>query len=73
MLREATLIAHKLTNVDDLDAANRLSQAYMGAPLRVYLRHLTGPGQAVLVDDARERVAMLQVRARRTRHGGGEV
>ena len=67
------LIAHKLTNVEDLDAANRLSQAYMGAPLRVYLRHLNGPGQAVLVDDARERVALLQVRARRTRHGGAEA
>ena len=67
------LIAHKLTNLGDLEAANRLSQAYMGAELRVYVRHLKGPGQAVLVDDARERVAMLQVRARRTRHGGGEA
>ena len=67
------LITHKLTNIDDLDAANRLSQAYMGAPLRVYIRHLKDSGQAVLVDDARERVAMLQVRARRTRHGGAEA
>ena len=66
------LIAHKLTNLEDLQAANRLSQAYMGSELKVYLRHLKGPGQAVLVDDARERVAMLQVRPRLTRHGGGE-
>ncbi len=67
------LIAHKLTNLEDLQAANRLSQAYMGSELKVYLRHLKGPGQAVLVDDARERVAMLQVRLRLTRHGGGEL
>lgn len=67
------LIAHKLTNLEDLQAANRLSQAYMGSELKVYLRHLSGPGQAVLVDDARERVAMLQVRPRLTRHGGDEA
>lgn len=67
------LIAHKLTNLNDLEAANRLSQAYMGSALRVYVRHLKAPGQAVLVDDANERVAMVQVRARRTRHGGGEA
>jgi len=67
------LIAHKLTNLEDLQAANRLSQAYMGSELKVYLRHLNGPGQAVLVDDARERVAMLQIRPRQTRHGGGEA
>ena len=67
------VIAHKLTNVEDITSVNRLSQAYMGSELKVYLRHLTGPGQAVLVDDARERVTMLQVRERLTRHGGGEL
>ena len=67
------LIAHKLTNLEDVTALNRLSQAYMGSELKVYLRHLTGPGQAVLVDDARERVTMLHVRERLTRHGGGEA
>ncbi len=66
------LIAHRLTNLDDLDAMDHLSQAYLGSPLHVYLRHLKHPGQAVLVDDARERVAMLQVRPRLTRHGGAE-
>lgn len=67
-----TLLAHKLTNLEDVTALNRLSQAYMGSELRVYLRHLKGPGQAVLVDDARERMAMLQVRERLTQHGGSE-
>jgi len=66
------LIAHRLTNMNDLEAMDHLSQAYLGSPLRVYLRHLKQPGQAVLVDDARERVAMLQVRPRMTRHGGAE-
>ena len=66
------LIAHRLTNMNDLDAMDHLSQAYLGSPLRVYIRHLKQPGQAVLVDDARERVAMLQVRPRMTRHGGAE-
>ena len=66
------LITHRLTNLDDLDAVDHLSQGYLGSPLHVYVRHLKNPGQAVLVDDARERVAMLQVRTRLTRHGGAE-
>ncbi len=67
------LLAHKLTNLEDITALNRLSQAYMGSELRVYLRHLKHPGQAVLLDDARERLSILHIRERITRHGGGEV
>ncbi len=67
-----TLITHRLTNLNDLDAVDHLSQCYLGSPLHVYVRHLKNPGQAVLVDDARERVAMLQIRRRLTRHGGAE-
>lgn len=66
------LIAHRLTNLDDLDAVDHLSQAYVGSPLHVYVRHLKNPGEAIFIDDTRERVAMLKIRQRLTRHGGAE-
>jgi uncharacterized protein len=67
------IIAQKLTNGDDIAALNKLSQDYMGNELKTYIRSLNRRGQAVLVDDEQERVAMIQVRPRRSRHGGGEA
>jgi hypothetical protein len=67
------IIAQKLTNKDDIAALNKLSQDYMGNELKTYIRNLNRRGQAVLVDDEQERVAMIQVRPRRSRHGGGEA
>lgn len=67
------IIAQKLTNGEDIAALNRLSQDYMGGELKTYIRNLNRRGQAVLVDDEQERVGMIQVRPRRSRHGGGEA
>lgn len=67
------IIAQKLTNGDDIAALNRLSQDYMGGELKTYIRNLNRRGQAVLVDDEQERVGMIQMRPRRSRHGGGET
>jgi DNA helicase HerA-like ATPase len=67
------IIAQKLTNGEDIAALNRLSQDYMGGELKTYIRNLNRRGQAVLVDDEQERVGMIEVRPRRSRHGGGEA
>ena len=68
------IISHKITAADDVDALNRLNQAYMGGrEMRVMLRQLARTGEAVLIDDTAERATVLQVRPRKSRHGGGET
>lgn len=65
------ILSHKLTSRDDVLALNKLSQDYMGSELRAIIAELNRVGQAVLVDDERESVSMLQVRPRQSQHGGG--
>lgn len=67
------ILCHKLTNMEDVQAINRLSQDYMGNELRTYIRNIRRSGEAVMVDDERERVNVVQIRPRRSSHGGGEV
>ena len=67
------IVSHKLTTRDDVMALNRLSQDYMGSELRVIIAGLQRTGQAVLVDDERESVSILQIRPRQSQHGGGAV
>ena len=74
VLTQCDIIAcHKLTNNDDILSVNKLSQDYMGSELRIYLRNLKNTGEAVLVDDEKERVSMIRTRERFTRHGGEEA
>lgn len=65
------ILSHKLTSRDDVMALNRLSQDYMGGELRSIIAELDRTGQAVLVDDERESVSLLQIRPRQSQHGGG--
>jgi uncharacterized protein len=67
------VLSHKLTARDDVSALNSLSQDYMGSELRAFITQLDRIGQAVLVDDERESVSMLQIRPRQSQHGGGTV
>lgn len=67
------ILSHKLTTRDDVMALNRLSQDYMGGELRNIIANLERIGQAVLVDDERESVKILQIRPRQSQHGGGTV
>ncbi len=67
------ILAQKLTNSEDIQAINSLSQDYMGGELKTYIRKLNRRGEAVLVDDEQEKVMMMQVRPRRSHHGGGEA
>jgi DNA helicase HerA-like ATPase len=65
------ILSHKLTSRDDVMALNRLSQDYMGGELRNFITNLNRTGQAILVDDERESLSMLQIRPRQSQHGGG--
>lgn len=64
------ILSHKLTSRADVSALNGLSQDYMGSELRTFIKNLKRTGEAVLVDDELETVAMLRVRPRRSQHGG---
>lgn len=67
------IVAQKLTNSADIQTVNSLSQDYMGGELKTYIRKLSRRGEAVLVDDEQEKVMMLQIRPRKSYHGGGEA
>lgn len=67
------LLCQKITNSSDIASINSLSQDYMGGELKTFIRKLQRRGEAILVDDEQERVTMVQVRPRRSRHGGGEA
>jgi DNA helicase HerA-like ATPase len=67
------ILGQKLTNSADTQAINSLSQDYMGGELKTYIRKLERRGEAVLVDDEQERVLIVQVRPRKSHHGGGEA
>jgi DNA helicase HerA-like ATPase len=67
------ILSHKLTARDDISALNKLSQDYMGGELKQIIGGLERTGQAVLVDDERESISMLQIRPRQSQHGGGSV
>jgi hypothetical protein len=67
------IVIHKITTTDDILAVNKLSQDYMASEMKIYIRYLKNPGEAVMVDDEKERVLILKVRKRITKHGGEEV
>lgn len=66
-----TILCHKMTTKEDIASLNRLSQDYMGAELRTFVRGLSRTGEAVFVDDERESVGTLVMRPRQSQHGGG--
>jgi hypothetical protein len=66
------ILCHKVTATEDVDSLNRLSHDYMARELKVYLRQLNRMGEAVMVDDAKESVGIVQIRPRRSKHGGAE-
>ena len=66
------LLVQKLTNSLDIQAVNSLSQDYMGSELKKFIKRLNRQGEAVLVDDELEKVMMIQIRPRKSHHGGGE-
>ncbi len=67
------ILCHKVTMMEDVDAINKLSHDYMAHELRHYLRQLSRMGEAVMVDDFGETVTIVQVRPRKSKHGGAEA
>ena len=66
------ILAHKITAMEDIQALNQLSHDYMSSELRSFIRRIDESGAAVFVDDEGESVKMVQIRPRKTKHGGGE-
>jgi hypothetical protein len=66
------VIAHRITMKVDLDALNALSQDYMKMEFKEYVRKVKEPGEAIYLDDEREEMGLVRVRARITSHGGRE-
>ena len=67
------ILCQKITNSLDIHAINSLSQDYMGSELKTLIRKLSRQGEAVLVDDEAEKVSLIQIRPRKSHHGGGEA
>jgi hypothetical protein len=63
------VVMHRLTLQDDVKVAGRLASTY-AADLPAWLKGIRQPGDAVIVDDATERVAIGRVLPRCTLHGG---
>ncbi len=67
------ILCQKITNSLDIQAINSLSQDYMAGELKTLIRKLNRQGEAVLVDDEAEKVSLIQIRPRKSYHGGGEA
>jgi hypothetical protein len=63
------VVMHRLTLQDDVKVAGRLASTY-AADLPAWLKGIRQPGDAIIVDDATERVAIGRILPRRTLHGG---
>ena len=62
------LLAHRLTSRTDLDALAAARPTFLDSSFEARLP--ADPGEVLLVDDATERAHAVQVRERRTSHGG---
>lgn len=67
------ILCHKITTRTDIQSLNELSQEYMGSQLKTYIKKIDKVGEAVCVDDEREVVKQVQMRPRKSQHGGGEA
>ncbi|HPZ08639.1 MAG TPA: ATP-binding protein, partial [Candidatus Eremiobacteraeota bacterium] len=66
------IICHKLTSKEDIQSLNALSADYMGNELKTFIKKISRCGEAVIVDDEKEKVAIIGIRPRKSKHGGGE-
>jgi hypothetical protein len=71
MTQADIILSHRLTAKIDTDALAMLMQSYFRKGLDKYINELPRmPGASILIDDANERIYMMQVRPRITWHGG---
>jgi len=67
------VISHKVTMKLDLDALNALSHEYMKLEFKEYMKKIKNPGEAIFLDDEAERIKLVRIRKRMSRHGGREI
>jgi hypothetical protein len=66
-------VVHRVTSRDDFKAINALSEDYISDGLPSMIKQLQGPGQTLVIDDARESLVFTQIRPRQSTHGGGSA
>ncbi|MCK4444003.1 MAG: ATP-binding protein [Thermoplasmata archaeon] len=66
------VISHSLTTAVDKDYLNRLTKDYMRGELKTYINKIARTGEAVFVDDDKERVDTIRIQPRKSSHGGKE-
>lgn len=65
------VISHRLTAAADILALNSMMQSYLYADLQTYLNELPRErGSALVLDDNNERIFPIQVRPKKSWHGG---
>jgi hypothetical protein len=67
------IISHHLSNKEDIDALNTIMQTYQKKEIKAYLKEISkdNPGQAIVLDNVSERILNINIRPRRSWHGGG--
>lgn len=66
------LVIHRVTNLEDIQALNKLRNEYAVSDLKDFLLSIKEPGDAFILDDIEERYSIVKIRYRWTRHGGVE-
>ena len=67
------IISHRVTMKLDLDALNALSHEYMKLEFKQYMKKIKKSGEAIFLDDEAEKIKLIRIRKRMSRHGGREI
>jgi DNA helicase HerA-like ATPase len=71
MTQSDIVIAHRLTNKNDIDALNEIMQTYLLETIQKSMRELPDlKGSGIILDDNSERLYPIRIRPRLTWHGG---
>jgi hypothetical protein len=71
MTQSDTIIAHRVTSKQDLEALNYIMQSYLLESIKKYMDDLPSlKGSAIILDDNSERIYPMKIRPRFTWHGG---
>ena len=63
-------IVHKVTSREDRKAIDSLSEDYMDRDILTYIRNMKHVGEALIIDDKKERAELVSIRVRYSDHGG---
>ncbi len=71
MTQSDIVLAHRLTNKNDIQALNEIMQTYFLETIQKSMRDLPGlKGSGIILDDNSERIFPIRIRPRLTWHGG---